>query len=238
MIREAIEYIVGLGNRETFTENGQTYVSGDVRLLKEPLPAEIKVSTLSALVNYAKSRFDGEEKFLIHIVSPTKVRLLSSLNLDAERSNWVEANALLPDIPFGRHLDMEEFNILLQSAFLQNEARDILLKVVGNVKDEDVKNYGDDGVSQTVTAKTGVAQVGDVVVPNPVELAPYRTFVDIDQPESDFVFRMKKGHSGPAGALFEADGGAWRLEAITLIKNFLTKNLADEIELGNIHILS
>ncbi|PWU68296.1 hypothetical protein [Gracilibacillus dipsosauri] len=238
MIREAIEYIVGLGNRETFTENGQTYVTGDVRLLKEPLPAEIKVSTLSALVKYAKSVFDGEEKFLIHIVSPTKVRLLSSLNLDAERSTWVESNALLPDIPYGRYLDMEEFNILLQSAFLDNDTRKILLKVVGNVKDEDVKNYGDDGVSQTVTAKTGVAQVADVVVPNPVELAPFRTFVDLDQPESDFVFRMRKGPSGPTGALFEADGGMWRLEAIALIRNYLTENLAEEIESGNIHILS
>lgn len=235
MIKEAIEYIVGLGNRETFTENGQTYVSGDVRLLKEPLPADIEVSTLSALVEYAKSQFDGEERFLIHVVNPTKVRLLSTLNLDAERAVWVEAKALLPKINYGSFYDLESFNILLQSSFLDNEDKKTLLKVVGNVKDEDVKNYGDDGTAQTVTAKTGVATVGDVVVPNPVELAPYRTFIDIDQPESDFVFRM---HNGPSCALFEADGGAWRIEAMTLIKKYLSENLAEEIESGNIYILS
>ncbi|QGH35167.1 hypothetical protein GI584_14420 [Gracilibacillus salitolerans] len=239
MIKEAIQYIVGLGNRETFSENGQIYVSGDVKLLKVPQPAEIKVGTLSALVEYSKSRFDGEENFLIHIVNPTKVRLLSSINSDAERSNWVEANALLPEINFGSFYDMESFNILLQSCFLESEMRDTLLKVVGNISDQDVKTYGDDGTTQTVTAKTGVSTVGEVVVPNPVELAPYRTFIDVDQPESDFIFRMKQGRGdGPIGALFEADGGSWRREAMTLIKNYLYENLAEEIESGNIHILS
>ncbi|SFL39512.1 hypothetical protein SAMN04487943_101334 [Gracilibacillus orientalis] len=236
MIREAIEYIVGLGNRETFSENGQTYVTGDVRLLKEPLPAEIEVSTLSALVHYAKSQFDGEENFLIHVVSPAKVRLMSSLNLDAERSVWVEANALLPKISYGSFYDVERFNILLQSCFVKNEDKDILLKVVGNIKEEAVNNVGDDGISQTVTARAGVANIAEVAVPNPALLAPYRTFVDVEQPESSFVFRMQSG--GPACGLFEADGGAWRNEAMDNIRDYLTENLAEEIESGNIHILS
>ncbi|WP_163583307.1 hypothetical protein [Gracilibacillus saliphilus] len=235
MIKEAIQYIVGLGNRETFHENGQTFVTGDVTLLKEPRPTEIEVSTLSALVHYAKSKFDGHDNFLIHVVSPTQVRLMSPTNNDENRSIWVEANALLPTINYGRYYDAERFNILLQSCFELNDDKNILLKVVGNIKEEDVKNYGDDGVSQSVTAKTGVAQVADVAVPNPVLLAPYRTFVDVDQPESSFVFRMQ---NGPECALFEADGGAWRLEAMDNIRDYLALNLADEIKVGKIHILS
>jgi hypothetical protein len=235
MIKQALEYLIGLGNTKTFYENDQTFVTGDVTLLKEPTPNEINVSTLSALVDYAKSLFDGESNFLIHIVSPTKVRLLSALNTDKNRQMFVEANALLPDIRFGSFYDTEKFNILLQSAFIETEQRNVLLKVIGNIKEENVNTYGDDGTTQTVRAKAGVATVGDVIVPNPVELAPYRTFIDVDQPESDFVFRME---SGPRGALFEADGGAWRLEAMTLIKNYLTDKLQEEINQGNIHILS
>ena len=33
-------------------------------------------------------------------------------------------------------------------------------------------------------------ELADVIVPNPVLLAPYRTFQEIEQPFSNFVFRM------------------------------------------------
>lgn len=59
----------------------------------------------------------------------------------------------------------------------------------------------DDGVSQVATARSGVASVGKVVVPNPISLRPYRTFLEVEQQESDFVFRM---HEGPKLALFGA----------------------------------
>src|SRR3712207_8173858 len=47
----------------------------------------------------------------------------------------------------------------LQSSFVENQDRSLLLKVTGCVKDEAVKQIGDDGVSQAATIKTGVASV-------------------------------------------------------------------------------
>jgi len=64
--------------------------------------------------------------------------------------------------------------------------------------------------------------VSDVLVPNPVVLAPFRTFPEVIQPESKFIFRMQ---SGPQAALFEADGGAWRNEAMGRIKTYLEEQL-------------
>lgn len=110
-----------------------------------------------------------------------------------------------------------------------------MLKLVGNVKEEAVNTIGDDGVSQSVVAKMGVATVGNVKVPNPVLLKPYRTFVEVEQPESNFIFRMRKG---PECALFEADGGAWKLEAIDNIKEYLTAELAEEIESKKVFIIA
>jgi hypothetical protein len=75
-----------------------------------------------------------------------------------------------------------------------------------------------------VTVKTGIAKIEDVFVPNPVVLAPYRTFPEIAQPESKFIFRMQ---TGPTAALFEADGGAWRNEAMGRIKAWLEEQLAE-----------
>ncbi|MED3469309.1 hypothetical protein P4485_32040, partial [Bacillus thuringiensis] len=89
--------------------------------------------------------------------------------------------------------------------------------VIGNVVDEMVKGIEDDGVSQAVTVKTGTATRGQAKVPNPVELMPYRTFVEVEQPESRFVFRMREG---ARCGLFEADGGAWKLEAMNNIKEY------------------
>lgn len=93
------------------------------------------------------------------------------------------------------------------SSFIENEDRNKLLKVSGNIKEENVKSVGDDGVSQSAAIKVGVASVAEVVIPNPVILAPFRTFPEVIQPESKFIFRMQ---TGPQCALYEADGGAWR----------------------------
>ncbi|MDF9627266.1 hypothetical protein P5775_32030, partial [Bacillus cereus] len=99
----------------------------------------------------------------------------------------------------------------------------------------DVKEIGDDGVSQAVTVKTGVASRGNAKVPNPVQLSPYRTFVEVKQPESKFVFRMREG---ARCGLFEADGGAWKLEAMNNIKEYLNEALAQEIESKKVFVLA
>ena len=53
-------------------------------------------------------------------------------------------------------------------------------------------------------------------------LAPFRTFSEIEQPESSFVLRVNdRGRVG----LFEADGGAWRNTAMLRIKEYLDNHL-------------
>lgn len=109
------------------------------------------------------------------------------------------------------------------------------MKVIGNIKEENVRNTGDNGFSQAVTMQTGITSVDDVIVPNPVKLAPYRTFLEVEQPTSEFVFRMK---DGPRAALFEADGGVWRNVAIHNIKNYLLEAFKEEIENDNFIVIA
>ncbi|MEB8647163.1 hypothetical protein P4G62_25330, partial [Bacillus cereus] len=172
---------------------------------------------------------------MIHIVNPTTVSCFTAVNGDKARSTYIEAQASIPRFNFGNFYDREEFNIALQSGFVQNNHRDIVLQVVGTVVEEDVKEIGDDGVSQAVTVKTGVASRGNAKVPNPVQLSPYRTFVEVEQPESKFVFRMREG---ARCGLFEADGGAWKLEAMNNIKEYLNKALSQEVESKKVFILA
>ncbi|MDQ0412696.1 hypothetical protein [Mesobacillus stamsii] len=235
MIKEALQYLINLGNVEVKYENEQVYSTQPLHLLKEPIAKPLEVRSLSGVVEYLKSKFDVNQQLMVHVNSPTEVVAFGALNANENRNQFIQANALIPSFSFDRWYDAEEFNIKLQSTFVRNEDRDIMLKVVGNIKEENVKTVGDDGVSQAVSAKVGVATVATVQVPNPVVLKPYRTFVEVDQPESDFIFRMQ---NGPRCALFEADGGAWKLQAMKNIRTYLQEALAEEIEAGKIVIIA
>lgn len=234
--KESLEYLVNLGEEKdpiVKTDLG-LYMKKNLTRLKVPTAAPLSISTLTGLIDYIKSKIDClPGNLLVHVESPNTVKLYSPLNGDRDREEYIKAEAILPDnICFDRFMDTEKFNIMLQSSFVENKDRSLLLKVTGCVKDSAIKEIGDDGVSQAATIKTGVASVNDVVVPNPVILAPYRTFPEIEQPESKFIFRMQ---SGPCAALFEADGGAWRNEAMQRIKQYLEDQLKD---IENIKVIS
>lgn len=229
--KEALEYLVGLGQNEfqRFTAaNGLEYTTQGITRVIAPTPNAIGASTLTSLVDYIKGNTDQLGKIIIQVKSPTEVYLMSELKEDKHRENYMSCNAIVPRIAFDSFIDTERFNVMLQSNFVKNNAVEQLLIVTGKIRDEAVKETGDDGISQTVTVKTGVASVGAIVVPNPVNLAPYRTFPEIVQPESKFIFRMQKG---PLAAIIEADGGAWRNEAMDSIKVFLKTELVDITDL-------
>lgn len=228
MIKEALEYIVGL-KKPVITEiDGNTYSDKPLnRISYVPYAKTIEMKTLTSLVEYIKANIDSmSEKMIVHVISPTEVHLYSSLDADRKREYLVEVNAELPDFRFGSFIDHENFVIALQSKFVPNEDRDLVLKFAGTVEDGTVAEYGDDGVTQKATIKTGVASKADAVVPNPVNLIPYRTFLEVQQPASDFIFRMKSS-CGVQCAIFEADGGAWKNEAMSRIKNYLALELSE-----------
>jgi hypothetical protein len=235
MLKEALQYLIGLGAANKHEIGGQIFSDKPLHKVPAPVSEPLIVRNLSGLVEYVINNYDNQPPMLIHVESPTRVDVYSTYNRDMKRHHYVRAEAQLPDIPFRRFIDVESFNILLQSCFVPNEDRARLLAVVGNIQEENIVTVGDSGVSQQVTAKTGVATVGNVIVPNPVQLKPFRTFVEIEQPESLFVFRMQRG---PECALFEADGGAWKLEAIIRIREYLDKALAEPIVAGKVRIIS
>lgn len=196
----------------------------------------LRLNSLTGLVEYIKSKLEREnEPLFLHVEDEHSVSLQSTLLADGSREMLVSVGAIVPGFRYEHYYNVEEMLINFQSKFRKTEDRDLLLKVVGNVKEENVRQTGDTGIAQAVTIKTGISNADDVVVPNPVTLAPYRTFLEVEQPESDFIFRMKEG---PKGAIFEADGGAWRNEAIKNIRNYLLDELADEVEEKRITILA
>lgn len=237
MIEKAIEKILELAIPNTLTINGSAFCDKKlIRMDEEQRAAAIDMNTLTSLVQYVKKNNDEFKacKYIVQVESPTKVRLLSALDKDRKREILVEVTAEVPGFSFGRFLDHEEFLIGVQSKFVDDDAADndkpLILKFAGTVKGGTVKEYGDDGVSQKATVKTGVASLSEAVVPSPCRLMPYRTFAEVKQPMSNFIFRMKEDSRGSDNvqcALFEADGGAWKNEAQANIREYLETELRD-----------
>lgn len=230
MIKKALEYIVGLSDPAIKEIGGEVYSDKPLtRIVHNPKASSIEMTTLTSLVEYIKAGIDTmEDKMIVHVATPTRVELYSQLDLDREREYMVEVKAQLPEFAYGRYYEHESFVIALQSKFIDDENRALLLKFAGTVEAGTVAGYGDDGVSQKATIKTGIASKGDAIVPSPIKLRPYRTFHEVEQPASEFIFRMKQdGNGGVSCALFEADGGAWRNKAMENVKKHLEHELAD-----------
>ncbi len=241
MLEKALKYIVGLNKANEIHFNGGTFVDKQMTQLKTPAFPTLKVNTLESIVAYLKKikdeRMDeGFPPTIVHIVDETTVELKNvAAPEEGRRDCMVRAVAEVPKFLYGEFHDAETFNIVLQSKFMDTDDKGTILQVVGNLKEDAVRTMTDDGVSQVTAVRTGVATVADVKVPNPVVLKPFRTFIEVEQPESKFIFRMREGGKC---AIFEADGGAWKLEAKRNILNFLKENLQEEIESGKVVLIA
>jgi len=229
MIKEAIDRILQLALLQHIEIGGRSYTNQALIPVKEPISSAIEIETLTGLIDYLQSNVDNLDhtKLMIHVADYRTVYLCSNLMGEfKQREYFIKVQKDPCPFQFSRFIGLEPFIIGLQSQFVQDETTAAILKIVGNVQESAVVQFNDDGVTQQVTAKTGVAHLENVVIPNLVKLAPYRTFTEINQPASSFVFRMRSGKGEPPEcALFEADGGAWENDAMSRIKLYLDKEL-------------
>jgi len=234
MIRAALEKLEEMahaGKQVGVIKVGEVeYVTGDVTDVrkKDPEPDTLGLHTLTAVVDYIRENRDDleREKCVLHIVDPTTVELRGPITGHfRQRTRFIRAQATdltqAADLRMGRFHPVEDVVIGLQALFVASPERAELIRVLGNVKGETVTTQVDDGMTQEVSVRAG-ALVDKLQVPNPVTLAPYRTFREVEQPAAPFLVRVKKSdQNGILVGLFEADGGAWRLEAVKRIRTWL-----------------
>ena len=201
-LREAIEKIEELTDsaREPHVVKiaGKTYCDKSMsRYDREEFAEPLTATSLNSLIDYISGKSEElRESMIIHVESPTKVRLLSGLTNERNREELFRVGTNPNGFDFDHYYDQEAFVINMQTAFKQSDETELILSVAGNVENKTVANYGDDGVSQKATITKGIAGKEDVIVPNPVTLRPYRTFLEVDQPESKFIFRIREGSDG------------------------------------------
>ena len=236
MLKEFVEYLVGLDKPEIHNAGELEYTNRPLTLITPPAKARFQCSTLQALADLVDSVKSGD--VVAHITSPTEVQLVDA-DCDAWGRRHLFAEAEFPDgiakFPFGSWLSPEDFIIKAQSCFqrvkVENDdgtmAQDLdyVLKCASDIRAESTVANKDDGLAQRVAMQAGVLMAETVLKPR-VNLAPFRTFAEIDQVISLFIFRAKFEGSNVKLALFEADGGRWRLAAVAAIKSWLEGKLS------------
>jgi len=188
MLKEAIEYVVGLNNSiKTIEEvDGRKYFThgGKLSPVLRPEAETMEFSTLMSLVEWAKNQGENSTWGPYFVVEGyNKVSLYSTVFGEFhQRCILAEAVHECPSFSYGQFMDTEDFIVHTQTRFEMTETLSNLLKIVGNVKEEAVKTLVDDGISQEVTARERIGTVSNVTLPNPVNLKPFKTFPEIDSP--------------------------------------------------------
>lgn len=239
-IKEALQYAVDLAENEekAIEVDGKTYYDANNHSLREldpkKYPERLSLTTLDSLIDYYKSDINKitEQRTMIVVDNPREVYVYTEDDELEKRTLLINVEAGLPSLSFGQFMPADEFNIMLQSKFLNNNDRENVIDFASHLVVEAGSDIEDDGISQITTVKAGVASRQKAKAPNPVTLAPYRTFLEVEQPASDFILRLDKNANL---ALFEADGGFWKLQAVRLVKEYLSENLKD---IENVFVLA
>lgn len=232
MIKDALEYIRGLATQAMDIKqvdiHGKTYFNQNLNRIDPPgltSPVALEFSTLQGLIDFIES--EGPQDVRLHVVDSTHVEAIGicdPANYN-KRFTFAVAEFKTQVFNFGSWHNKEEFIIALQSLFVQDESIEGMLSGVSSIISSVVKEDTEDNFSQHVQVKVGLSLKQGVKIPNPIELAPFRTFAEVEQPVSRFAFRVQNENDRLRFALFQADGSAWKLEAIRNVAAWLVERL-------------
>lgn len=193
-----------------------------VKVEAPALPDPVKVSTLAGFADLVKGELDSKDfpgEFLVHVVDEDTVQLIARTSDEhGRRQVLVEAHPMgFEQFKFGAWLPQEDFLIKMAALFADGEDKSYVLKVAAGLTRESGTTLTDDGFTQSAVVKAGLKLVERVELKPMVSLAPYRTFPEVAQPVSEFILRARTTDQ-PMLAMFEADGGRWKVAAIATLK--------------------
>lgn len=200
-------------------------------VLEFPRKSADAVFSLSQLISWilASRRDDPKQNLIVNISGPDKVEVWdTAYNKNKEREILAEADfgEVYQKFPFGQQLSQEEFIIKLQTMFIKDDARDLLMKTVSAVRAEKITTSDDDGYSQTAGMKAGVLLTNKESVQNLWDLRTYLTFPEVDQPTVPYILRLHQRQDElPKFALYTCDGDLWKVKTTLAVREYLESRL-------------
>ena len=226
----AVKEIAALqdATQKTVVVDGITYSDRALKpvIFESRRPEPLKFLSLSALVVYLKQncerRNEGQTFILVDDIN--RVSLVQEyLGADSRRTVFAKVEPITTDsFSFGGWMDMEKFIINAKTYFLPSDDLSEIIQIASSVSKDSGVDTKDDGVSQQVNVRIGVrgALTEKKETKGIYRLQARRIFPEVVQPEGDFIFRLRPSDPVTA-AIFEADGGAWKLQALSNIRSWL-----------------
>ncbi len=224
--------------------NGRAYLISDdtyseIQPDVLPLPDLYKFSSLDGLVKMIRKEHKDiaeacgvPDVLYVNVTSPMSVDVSTCVDGFNRRAFLYHASYEFSRKWIGANwFEHEEAMIVLRSQFIQNEGTEYLLDFLARVSDENSVSSDDNGMTQTVQVKKGIALNAREPVKPIVTLKPYRTFLEVEQPESAFLIRVRDGMQV---GIIEADGGMWKIAARRSVVEYLEKELKELIDSGNV----
>jgi len=229
IITNAINRIIELAKPVHTTIDGKIYHDNKFTPALTRYPDCLTVNTLDGIVDFIHQNPESWEGFFLHVVDYDQVHLFKAMHGDFNQRHLImAAGARSNKFEFGKRYSLEEFAIAMRCLFVESNDRQYILEFISKIKIDAFSTVEDNGVSQTLTAKQAGTSLSKPEVIKPiVKLKPFRTFAEVDQPESEFVFRMVICDGAPYFILKECDGGAWKVDAIDKISQYLINGLKE-----------
>ena len=239
MLKAMIEKIEKMAGPKVYHIGEEDFASQELVRVepKKDFPKSITLTGLDSVCKMVRNEAADlfpDDQILIQVADYRTVKVFTTLDGEMDRYSLYTCEADTPRVRSNGFMPHEEAVVQLRSLYIPNEDLTYLLKLLSGISTESKVTSNDNGVSQTVEAKSGVALTASGEVRPYVNLQPFRTFLEVNQPESMFLLRLKEG--GNVG-LFEADGGVWKLEATRNIAGYFEEHLKDLIERGQVVVL-
>lgn len=236
VLADFVDKIINLKEPTIIDVAGQKYANQSFERIRPHVnrPELYMVSGLDSIAQLINKEIDQVGGFVfVRVDGPNEVYVSTSYQPDMTRNALYRAKSDVPGF-CGGWREREEAVIALRSLFIPNEGTRYLLDLLSRMSTGSVVTTRDNGVTQTVEAKTGVSLKQNVEINPRVKLQPFRTFLEVEQPESEYLLRVdEEGRIG----LFEADGGVWKLEAKRNVKAYLDGALSDMIQAGKVVVM-
>lgn len=236
MLKEAIEKIVSLAAPSTYEIQGETYADRSLEQIRPEIdePLSTTMHSLEGIVKVLTEEIDlVNNPVFVQVRGYDCVEVYTAMDISKRYKRQCIYTAIPSDVPGWEpetKMPFEQAAIALQTRFQESPDRGYALQLLSQITCGGKVTYNDNGIATNVVTQKGIQLQEQAAIRPLIKLRPYRTFQEVDQPESMFLIRIdERGIS-----FIEADGGMWKLTARATIKKYFEDNLSALIDGGKV----
>lgn len=241
MDKNLYEHIENNLKTQTIEVDGRQFVTRNVYEVpaKRTMPSEMQFHNLSAFIEFLHKDIEGQnEKLFINVLQHDQIMVCKAWDgIDPYRHTYLKAHYdFTPNFKTGTFYEQQEFRIRVSSCFVMpdenyNEKSSNeypiyqVLHHSGEIKTVVSETSRDSPYSQRVTveSKTTAGDVSEDSIGIFKGLQMWRTWPEIEQPKSDYIFRIKNVGKDVHMALFDYGNDKWKYEARNAVVEHIEK---------------